>query len=273
MNNPLVSVIMPVYNGEKTLYLTLKSLLKQTYTNWECIIINDGSTDGTPKYLEKLEDSRFKVFHLKQNKGRGYARQEALIKATGKYIAYLDADDWYDPDKLYKQVLFLENHEDVSLVSCGILSYGIKCGITRVRGKGNNSIQSFSIDNCSIMCAASMIRREATEGINYNITLNSGEDIDFFSRCLKGRKYSALDEVLYYYSEFDSMSLRKMQKSSKDNFLREKNIKNLFRLIFYYFVAPLIGMNAVISMRGEKTTIKERRKYEQLMRELVSVQF
>lgn len=266
--SPLISILMPVYNGIPQMEISIKSLLWQTYTNWECIIINDGSTDGTKQYLEKIEDSRFKVFHLKQNKGRGYARQEALIKATGKYIAYLDADDWYDPNKLYKQVSFLEAHKNVSLVSCGILSYGIKCGITRVRGKGDNSIQLFSIDNCSIMCAASMIRRDATEGINYNITLNSGEDIDFFSRCLKGRKYSALDEVLYYYSEFDSMSLRKMQKSSKDNFLREKNIKNLFRLIFYYFVAPLIGMNAVISMRGEKTTIKERRKYEQLMREL-----
>lgn len=266
--SPLISILMPVYNGIPQMEISIKSLLWQTYTNWECIIINDGSTDGTKKYLETLKDSRFKVFHLQQNKGRGYARQEALIKATGKYIAYLDADDWYDPDKLYKQVSFLENHKDVSLVSCGILSYGIKCGITRVRGKGDNSIQLFSIDNCAIMCAASIIRREATEGINYNIALNSGEDIDFLSRCLKGKKYSVLDEVLYYYSEFDSMSLKKMQKSSKDNFLREKNIKNLLRLIYYYCFAPLIGMNAVVSMRGKEATIEEKMRYEKLIGEL-----
>lgn len=268
---PLVSILMPVYNGILQIETSIKSLLWQTYSNWECIIVDDGSIDGTALFLNKIKDRRFKIIHLPKNRGRGYARQVCLNNASGDYIAYLDADDWYGPDKLYKQVLFLENNPDVALVSCGMLSYGKSCKVMRVRGKGDNVIRQFSIGTFPIMCAASMIRREVTIGIAYNTDLNTGEDVDFFSRCLKGKKYSALDEVLYYYSEFDSMSLQKMQKSSKSKFFQRKSLNNLCRCIYYYIVAPIIGMNIIVYSRGVKVTIMEAKKYEELTKSLCKV--
>ena len=103
MMNPLVSIMMPVFNGLPLIKASIESLLSQTYTNWECIIIDDGSNDGTSEYVDQLNDVRFKVFH-QENKGRPIARQRALDNANGKYLGMLDAGDLYHPEKLQRQV-------------------------------------------------------------------------------------------------------------------------------------------------------------------------
>lgn len=120
----MVSVMMPVYNGLPMIKASVTSLLNQTYTDWECIIVDDGSTDGTSEFLDTLTDSRFKVVHLHNNSGRAIARQTALDAAHGEFIAMLDADDLYHPDKLKRQVDFLINHPEISLVSSAICSFG-----------------------------------------------------------------------------------------------------------------------------------------------------
>ena len=84
---PLVTIMMPVFNGLKLIHASIASLLAQTYSNWECIIVDDGSTDGTSEYLDSLQDIRFRVVHFKENLGRPFARQKALELANGKYLA------------------------------------------------------------------------------------------------------------------------------------------------------------------------------------------
>lgn len=101
-----ISVIIPVYNGEKYLEQSVRSVCQQSYSNLEILIINDGSSDQSGLKAEqlKLEDSRIKVLHKKINEGLGAARNSALDLATGDYILFLDADDWIDPnhvDDLY----------------------------------------------------------------------------------------------------------------------------------------------------------------------------
>ena len=97
-----VSVVIPVYNGMPKIKLAISSLQSQTYLNWEAIIVDDGSNDGTAEYLDSLTDSRFIVHHFGRNYGRPYARQKALDIATGDYLAMLDADDFYELDMLEK---------------------------------------------------------------------------------------------------------------------------------------------------------------------------
>ena len=82
----LVSVQVPVYNGMPYLKRAIDSLLRQKYTNWECIIVNDGSFDGTKEYLDTLSDMRFRILHLEVNRGRPYARQIALENSKGEYV-------------------------------------------------------------------------------------------------------------------------------------------------------------------------------------------
>lgn len=106
----LVSIIIPTYNTEKFIELTLQSVQHQTYQNWEMILVDDASTDQTVGVIEKYaqNDNRIKLFKLSKNSGNGFARNVALEKATGKYIAYLDADDLWFPEKLEKQIAFLK---------------------------------------------------------------------------------------------------------------------------------------------------------------------
>ena len=108
--NDLVSIIIPTYNTEKFIGATLQSVQNQTYQNWEMILVDDASTDDTVKIIEDFaaNDQRLKLSVLPKNSGNGFARNVALEKATGKYIAYLDADDLWFPLKLEKQLQFLK---------------------------------------------------------------------------------------------------------------------------------------------------------------------
>lgn len=105
----LVSIITPTFNAEKYIRDTLQSVLDQSYQNWEMILIDDASTDQTVKIINDFaeKDIRFKLLKLSKNSGNGFARNAALEKATGKYIAFLDADDLWFPLKLEKQIQFL----------------------------------------------------------------------------------------------------------------------------------------------------------------------
>jgi glycosyltransferase involved in cell wall biosynthesis len=112
MQNPLVSIITPCYNSEKFIQETIQSVQNQTYQNWEMIIVDDASTDNTVAIIDKIAsiDYRIKVIKLNKNSGTGIARNSALDFANGKYIAFLDADDLWKPEKLKTQVNFLQSN-------------------------------------------------------------------------------------------------------------------------------------------------------------------
>jgi teichuronic acid biosynthesis glycosyltransferase TuaG len=109
----LVSIITPTYNSAKFIAETIQSVQNQTYQNWEMIIVDDYSTDETEKLVLDLaeKDSRIRFYKLNQNLGTGVARNHALEHSKGKYIAFLDSDDLWMPEKLKKQVCFLEENK------------------------------------------------------------------------------------------------------------------------------------------------------------------
>ena len=101
MNNDLISVVVPCYNVEKYLEKCVKSIVDQTYTNLEIILVDDGAKDGTPELCDKLAltDSRIKVVH-KLNGGLSDARNAGITVASGEYITFFDSDDWLEPDTI-----------------------------------------------------------------------------------------------------------------------------------------------------------------------------
>jgi len=111
---PVISVIIPAYNAEKTILETIQSLQKQTFTDFEIIVINDGSTDGTVELLNAIEDSRVKVFSY-ENGGLPVARNRGIDRATGEYITFVDADDLWTPDKLELQLTALRQHPEAGI--------------------------------------------------------------------------------------------------------------------------------------------------------------
>ena len=109
LNNPLVSIIINCYNGEKYLSQTLDSVLKQTYKNWELIFWDNKSTDKSKKILNSYQESKFKYFNALKHTNLYEARNLAIKKANGEFIAFLDVDDWWTEDKLEKQIPYFKN--------------------------------------------------------------------------------------------------------------------------------------------------------------------
>lgn len=110
MENELVSIIMPTYNCAKFIGKTIESVLNQTYSNWELIIVDDCSKDNTEEVVKAFNDSRIKYNKLENNSGAAIARTEAMKIASGTYMAFLDSDDLWKKDKLEKQLKFMKEN-------------------------------------------------------------------------------------------------------------------------------------------------------------------
>ncbi len=283
---PLVSIMMPVYNGEQTMQLALRSLLAQTFPNWICIVVNDGSTDRTQEILESFEkDPRFRIIQLSKNQGRGNARQVALDHAKGDFLAYLDVDDFYHPRKLELQVKCLMKNPDVDLVACGIGAFDDHKELKTVRGKGDNSkkIQPLHQHVSGFFPASAMIRLDRARQLSYRQQLNVAEDVDYFRRYLAGRNYMVLSEVLYFYFEFGSTTSGKIlsyyRQAMKSKFLLMQDqfllgfrelIKSLVKYAIYLIFLPLLGVDFFLKRRGAQPGESDFKEYERVFTKLTT---
>lgn len=111
---PIVSVIVPAYNAKRTILETIVSVQQQTFSDFELIVINDGSTDNTLELLHGVKDERLRIFSYK-NAGVSVARNRGISHANGEFIAFLDADDLWTPDKLELQLVALQQHPDAGV--------------------------------------------------------------------------------------------------------------------------------------------------------------
>lgn len=111
----LISIVMPAYNAAQYIEQSIESVLKQSYTNWELIIVDDCSVDDTYKIVDKLclNEERIKLFRMNENSGVAMARNFAISMSRGKYIAFLDSDDLWLPDKLEKQLNLMQEKKAV----------------------------------------------------------------------------------------------------------------------------------------------------------------
>lgn len=133
MSSPLVSVIMPAYNEERNIGNAIASVLAQEYRHFEFIIVDDGSTDRTGQIIQSFDDERIRYIRNETNIGVTKSRNKALEEAKGKYIACLDADDTCTPDRLRKQVEYMESHP--KCVLCSTYSDCDHGGYTTVQGE------------------------------------------------------------------------------------------------------------------------------------------
>lgn len=113
MNKVIVSIVTPSYNSSKFISQTIESVLNQTFKEWELIVVDDHSLDGSNRIIEDYihKDSRIKLITLKKNSGPAIARNYGIEEAKGRYIAFLDSDDLWHPEKLSKQLSFMQEHD------------------------------------------------------------------------------------------------------------------------------------------------------------------
>ncbi len=203
---PRVSVVIPAYNAESTLAGTLTSVFEQTYTDYEVIVVDDGSTDATPQLLAGYGD-RLRVVH-KENEGKpAAARNRGLEAARGTYVAFLDADDLWCPAKLAKQVALMDANPRIGLSFTAARIINGKGQVVQVNPcppDGRGAIYGLlSIRN--IMVGSSvMVRRQAVEAVGgYDESLTSIENWDLWIRIAREWLVDYVDEPLTEYRKHD----------------------------------------------------------------------
>lgn len=163
MSEILVSIVVPVYNGEKYLKKTIESILEQTYSSFELLLINDGSSDASAKLIDTLvtTDSRIKGF-TKENGGVANARNHGVLLAKGELIAFCDQDDLWLPDKLEKQIPLFDN-PNVGLVYCGAIVEAVLYGNTS-KGSLANKQRGYVFDQLvqlnMLTCCTAVVRKK-----------------------------------------------------------------------------------------------------------------
>jgi glycosyltransferase involved in cell wall biosynthesis len=214
---PLISVVMPVFNATGTLPLALASLQAQSCDAWQCIVVDDGSTDNPKHIISAVGDSRIQYHRLDRNHGRGYARQYALEMAQGKYIAFLDGDDWLYPDKFQHQVDLLEAEPDVAMVSTGMAIANTNDQLVGVRCSNRSApVMRPPMKHLGmppLAFAPSMIRSDLAKQTGFDTTFPIAEDADFLLRALLGKQFAVLPTPLYVYREQGSTTLNKVSSA------------------------------------------------------------
>ena len=200
MTNPKVTVLMAVYNGDKYLCESVDSILGQTYTDFEFIIINDGSTDNTLGRLESYSDPRITVFSQK-NQGLTKSLNTGIARSRGDYIARMDADDISLPERLEKQVALMDNEPDVGVCGTWVETIGELGGNVWRHPIDNDIIKSRLLFHSALVHPSVMMRRKFLEknGLHYNEDIHQSQDYDLWVRCAQFFSLRNLPEVLMNY--------------------------------------------------------------------------
>jgi glycosyltransferase involved in cell wall biosynthesis len=234
-NTPLVSVIVPCYNQGQYLAEALDSVLAQTYTNWECIIVNDGSTDSETEPVAQsyvAKDKRFK--YLKQeNGGVSAARNAGLDICQGEYIRFLDADDWIGIELLRlsishcgKQTLVLSQIQSFHQLTKNITPHYYKLILSDLTFENvlMNFGETFDIP---IHCAS--ISADLLNGFKFNTTLHAGEDWVMWLHIFKqDPKITIIDQPLVWYRKWADSATMQLNQGLKHRFLAIQYVKRHF---------------------------------------------
>lgn len=224
MNKPLVSVLIPVYNAEKYLTEAINSVLSQTFSNFELICIDDGSTDNSLSILESFakQDARVRIYSNVGNKGIAYTATKLAKLARGQYLAKMDADDVMVTDRLAKQVSFLQANPDIVVV-------GGQCILIDAQGRevGKKVLptlhrdiyrQIFALNSMhqpTVMINTTLVPKNA---LVYDSAVTPVDDYDMFFRLFEYGDFANLEDIVLKYRVYGESSTM-------------KNIKNTFKLI------------------------------------------
>ncbi|MFG6098298.1 glycosyltransferase [Leptothoe sp. ISB3NOV94-8A] len=199
---PLISVIVPVFNSERTIAETLQSVLKQTFVDFEVIVVNDGSQDSTLDKIAAINDQRIKVFSY-ENSGVSFSRNRGVSHASGDFIAFLDADDLWTTDKLMSQVTALQQSPQAvvaySWVDC-IDEAGTFLRNGRHPKYTGNVYQKLLLGNFLESGSTPLVRKQVFQDAGgFNTALLTNEDWEMWVRLAKDYEFVLVPEVQVLY--------------------------------------------------------------------------
>lgn len=197
---PKISVIMPVYNTQEPLLReAIESILNQTYTDFELIIIDDGSKNNVSEVVKSYTDERIKFYQNEKNIGINNTNNKALSLVNGEYIARMDSDDISLPDRFLKQVEFLDNNPDVGVLGTSFQMFGKYDEETIMPTTNDEIVQRIFDGDTPIANPTSMMRAHLIKEIGHNLEYAYAEDFWLWAMLVGKTKFANLPEILLKY--------------------------------------------------------------------------
>lgn len=238
MEKPYVSILTSVFNGEAYLRETLNSILAQTYENWECIIVDDCSSDHTPHILSEYQkaDTRFQIFRNQENMRLPASLNRVIPFARGKYIVRMDADDINRFDRIEKQVAFMEDNPHLTM-SCGRwfnLEGTSVYPVAALRRCAPEMIRGLFLFFNPVGHHSVIIKTERLQDSLYNPRFSYTEDLDLWTRILKdGGKIAVQNEFLLLYRVHEN------QVTTKYRSVQQKQYQEIIASLYAALLQPL----------------------------------
>jgi glycosyltransferase involved in cell wall biosynthesis len=201
--SPRVSIVMPAYNAAVYIKEAIASVLAQGFSDFELLVVNDCSTDDTAAIVRELAvaDKRIELLEHEQNQGVAGAINTGLRAARGEYIARADADDLNRPDRLRKQVAYLDAHPEIILVGAGYAPFGNPAAPRRVRHPADSLTIAWRFLGNTVFCHPTvMMRRAVVDAVGLYPDVQS-EDYAFFSRVVRRYRTANLPDILLDYRD------------------------------------------------------------------------
>jgi len=249
--NPLISVVVPTYNRGHLIDRTIKSVLKQTYSNFELIIVDDASKDNTSEVIANYSDKRIKYIQLEENSKGTKPRNVGILESKGEYIALLDSDDEWLPTKLERQLKFIEKYNGIDfLCFTDVIFRKDDEEIVSKNEKIDESTNIFDYillnDNC-VQTSTYMFPSDLGKKVLFGANIRKHQDWDFCLRLLKqGTKFIFLSEPLsiYYVDKREDRiatnSKYKLSLEWAETVKKDLSERAYFALLAKYIATPLI---------------------------------
>lgn len=269
-----ISIVVPAYNSENHIKKTIKSILNQTYSKFELIIVDDGSTDNTRNIINSIKDNRI-IYYYQKNSGVSKARNTGVDISNGDYIAFLDSDDIWENNFLEECINAINVYPNINLFCTRIqcLRKGVKTEVNskKILSKVDKKLYLFNYYDIAyiqplVSMSSVIIRKEAFLNINgFNIESYSGEDHELYGKLGLEGEFCLINEILAYYNLTSNGGvLRKSCKPPLVNFI-DCNIKNCYKekrkkinKVKYKFLLDYI--NGLIRRNESKKALVEIRK-------------
>ncbi|SFH28276.1 glycosyltransferase family 2 protein [Pedobacter insulae] len=234
---PLVSVIVPCYNHEQYVEECILSILNQRYQKIELIVIDDGSTDNSAEVIRRLQTTYDFIFEVQTNIGLSATLNKAIMKyANGAYIAFVASDDYWHPDKISEQIMFMQKNPDCALVCSKAFFVN---GSSTVTGefnpqafKGSYSFKEIAYGKCLIPALTVLIQKDILNVIGLFDEDLLIEDLDMWLRIAAKYRVGFIDKKLAYYRTHDNNTSNRVIDMAKARFKILKKWTNLPAPIF-----------------------------------------
>lgn len=246
---PLVSVIVNCHNGEKYLSKSIKSILSQTYKNFEIVFFDNMSNDKSKIIIKRFKDKRIKYFKSKKFLNLYEARNKAISKAKGKYICFCDYDDWWMKNKLMKQLNYLKKNKKVNFIFSNLNIYNEKTkkSFLYFKKMPSGNITQALLNDYKIGIGSVFMNKKLFKNDKFNNKYNIIGDFDFFLNLSLKEKLYCIQKPLAFYRHHDSNFSKKTEIFAKEmdhwmnkNFNKFKKLNySLKRFKFNYYKLKL----------------------------------